>query len=270
MPAANLPEQNRGESTKTANQDSQPGQPTRTANQDSQPGQPIKTMAEPIQILVVDPDPFLQEMIESGFRLFNPQYAIVHADNPESALLLLQRHEVEAVITEIDFPDARKRGVEFLEDLEDFSPNLPVILLTEEMPETLRSIVKAEAFIPKPPDMDYLLKKVHKAVGQNRASVLRGISLESFLQVLEVEQKTCTLIINSADGHAGRFYISAGKLIHAETDRFHSKAAAFAMLGWPDVRIKIIEKCDATPTITDRLNAILLEYCVQKDHGLVQ
>ena len=227
-------------------------------------------MAEPIRILVVDPDPFLQEMIESGFRLFNPQYSIVKADNPESALLLLQRHEVEAVITELDFPEARKPGAEFLDDLEDFSPNLPVILLTEGASDHLNEDLNAEVVITKPPDMDFLLKKVHKAVGQNRASVLRGISLESFLQVLEVEQKTCTLIITSTLKHTGRLYISQGKLIHAETDHFDSKAAAFAMLGWPDVSIKIIEKCDAEPTITDRLNAILLEYCVQKDHGLVQ
>jgi CheY-like chemotaxis protein len=225
---------------------------------------------ESIQLLLVDPDIFLQEMIESGFRLFNPKYQVVKAQNPESALLLLQRHEIEAIITELDFPGARKAGSEFLEDLGDYSPDLPIILLSERVPETLPTGRVPRAFVPKPPDMDYLLKKVHQVVQQNRASILRGISLESFLQVLEVEQKTCTLVVRSDDGRTGRLYISQGKLIHATTDESHAKAAAFAMLGWSDPEIKILEKCDAEPTITDRLNAILLEYCVQKDHGLVQ
>ena len=226
-------------------------------------------MAETIQLLLVDPDIFLHEMIESGFRLFNPKYEIVRADNPEAALLLLQRHEIEAVITEIDFPGARKAGTDFLEDLKDYSPDLPVILLAENPPEALPPSRMPKAFVPKPPDMDFLLKKVHQVVQQNRASVLRGISLESFLQVLEVEQKTCTLVVQS-EGRVGQLYISQGKLIHATTEESHAKPAAFIMLGWPDPEIKILEKCDAEPTITDRLNAILLEYCVQKDHGLVQ
>jgi hypothetical protein len=86
--------------------------------------------------------------------------------------------------------------------------------------------------------------------------------------VLEVEKKTCTLTVTA--GHrVGRLYIHDGLLIHDETENFESKAAAFAMLSWPDYSIRIVEKCDATPTITDRLNAILMEWCVEKDHGLL-
>lgn len=221
---------------------------------------------EPMYILVVDSDPFLQEMIEAGFRLFNPRFVIIQADNPDSALLLLHRYDVEVVVTEIRFPGSRKSGSQLLLDLEEYAPQLPVIILSDAEEEEFCGLVRAEAFIAKPPDMDGLLKTVNRVIQQNRASVLRGISLESFLQILQVEGKTCTLKVTSGD-LVGRLYIHRGDLIHAETDRFESKAAAFAMLSWPDYSITIIERCEAKPTITDRLNAILMEWCVKKDHA---
>lgn len=223
-------------------------------------------MAEGTFILVVDSDPMLQEMIEAGLRLFNPEYQVVRAENPETALLQLRRYAVTLVITDLEFPNARQKGIEFLLDLEEFSPQLPVIILTEASAQDFEGLVRAEAFIAKPPDMDHLLSKVHHVVQENKESILRGISLESFLQVLEVERKTCTLTITSGQ-HNGRLFIDEGELIHAETDHLESKAAAFAMLSWPDYRIKIIERCHARPTITERLNSILMEWCVEKDHS---
>ena len=219
-------------------------------------------------ILIVDPDQFLQEMIEAGFRLYDPAFTILKAEDPEGALALLARHRVQLIITELHFPQAVKKGVEFLLALEDEAPHVPVIVLTEAHVEDFRDLTAATAIIPKPPDMDYLLSKVTKVLQESRESILRGISLESFLQVLEVEKKTCTLTVVSGPA-TGNLYISEGELIHAETSRFDSKAAVFAMLSWPDYSIKITEHCDAEPTITERLNAILMEWCVQKDHGLI-
>lgn len=227
-------------------------------------------MSQATHLLLVDPDPLLQEMVETGLRLFNPGFVVLKADDPEAALELLRRYKVEVVITELEFPQsaAKKRGIELLLDLETLSPQVPVIVLTEASLDEFRDLLRARAFLAKPPDMDSLLHKVHQLVQESRESILRGISLESFLQVLEVERKTCTLTITS--GHrVGRLYVHEGILIHAETEHFESKAAAFAILSWPDYSIKIVEKCDALPTITDRLNAILMEWCVNKDHGLL-
>lgn len=219
-------------------------------------------------LLLVDPDPLLQEMVETGLRLYNPALVVLKAESPEAAQELLRRHAVEVLITELEFPAGARRGIELLLDLEKQLPQLPVIVLTETPLDDLRDLLRARAFLAKPPDMDALLHKVNQLVQESRESILRGISLESFLQVLEVERKTCTLTITS--GHrVGRLYIHDGILIHAETELFAAKAAAFAMLSWPDYSIKIVEKCDAKPTITDRLNAILMEYCVNKDHGLL-
>ena len=226
-------------------------------------------MADGTRVLMVEPDPFLREMVEAGIRLYNPSFGISHAENPETALLLLRRYEISLVLTEIHFPDAEIRGAEFLLQLKEHAPQLPVILLTENTAvEDFLHLTNISSVVGKPPDMDQLLRTINQVVQENRESILRGISLESFLQILEVERKTCTLTIRSGY-QTGRLFIHDGELIHAETGELKSKAAAFAMLSWPDYSIKITERCDAQPTIAERLNSILMEYCVQKDHGLV-
>lgn len=225
-------------------------------------------MTETHTLLVVDPDELLVEMIESGFRLDAGRFEVVKAAEPAAALALLKRTHVDAIVTELEFPQATKTGVEFLLDLEDWAPQLPVIVLTEGPTIEVQGMFKAAAFLSKPPDMDHLLRKVERAVHQSKESILRGISLETFLQILQVERKTCTLTVN-AGRHVGRLYVHDGELIHAETDSLQSKAAAFAMLSWADYTIKVSEVCQARPTITERLNAILMEWCVQKDHGLL-
>ncbi len=56
-------------------------------------------------LLLVDPDPLLQEMVETGLRLFNPSFVVLKAEGPEQALALLRRQKVEVVITELDFAE---------------------------------------------------------------------------------------------------------------------------------------------------------------------
>ncbi len=224
---------------------------------------------EGARILMVEPDPFLREMVEAGIRLYNPTFSLLHAENPESALVMLRRYEIQVVLSEIRFPSAGIRGAELLLQLKEKAPQLPVVLLTNgDNADDFLHLTNVSAVMGKPPDMDQLLRTLNRVVQENRESILRGISLESFLQILEVDRKTCTLTVRSGS-RSGRLYIHEGELIHAETSTLQSKAAAFAMLSWPDYTIRITERCDAQPTIAERLNSILMEYCVKKDHGLV-
>lgn len=227
-------------------------------------------MEKPCFILTVDPDHFLQEMIESGFGLFKPDWKLLKTDDPETARAMLHGYQVDAVITEIAFPangtgapEASAAGL--LADLERSFPKVPVFVLTEVPAEEVQSLTTAD-YIAKPPDMDYLIGKVHRAIQQNRGSVVRGISLESLLQLLELERKTCTLVVRSAH-RVGRLYQRDGMLAHAETAELSGKPAAFAILAWTDYSIEILEECRAETSLGEGMNAILMEWCVQRDHG---
>lgn len=223
-------------------------------------------------ILTVDADGLFQEMIESGFGIFKPDWTILKAENPKTARGMLRRYRVEAVLTELDFPvnGSGAKGPSaagFLEELARSFPRLPLFVLTATPVDEVPSLATAD-FIAKPPDMDYLIGKVNRAIQHNRGSVVRGIALESLLQMLEQERKTCTLIVSS-DNRVGRIYLRGGTLIHAESRGSAGKKAVFTLLSWPGSSIEILDECHAVPSISEGLSAILLEWCVQRDHGLL-
>ncbi|MEM6455452.1 MAG: DUF4388 domain-containing protein [Acidobacteriota bacterium] len=225
----------------------------------------MSTAADVRTILVVDPDPFLQEMIEAGFRLFNPSWTMLRAASPSEAFSQLHVHEVSAVITELEFPDARPRGVEFLLALEDRIRRFPVIVLSSAPADTFRDLVRVEAFLSKPPDMDLLLRTVHQAIQEE--SIVRGITLTAFLQMLELESKTCTLTV-SAGLDVGRLFIRDGILIHAEAGRRVGRPAAYAIIGWDDPLIKVSNRCEIEPTMSVRLHVLVMDWAVDRDHGV--
>ncbi len=61
---------------------------------------------------------------------------------------------------------------------------------------------------------------------------IEGVSLASFLQLLEQERKSCTLIVSSGD-QEGRFYFEEGVLVDARSSGESGQEAASAILSWP-------------------------------------
>ena len=64
-----------------------------------------------------------------------------------------------------------------------------------------------------------------------QGSSFGGVSLPSFLQMLEQERKSCTLVVNS-EGRSGSFYFEDGELIDAEFDDQLGMDAAHSILLW--------------------------------------
>lgn len=224
-------------------------------------------MSDATHILVVDPDELLQEMIEAGTGLFNPNWRILKAREPEAALELLEKHRVEALVTEIEFDGSRRVGLDFLLKVEFQAPKLPVFIMTHAPADEVQRLTSAD-FIAKPPDLDYLIGKLHRAIQEQRESVLRGVSLEGLLQILEVEKKTCTVTV-VAGYRVGRLFLRDGVILHAETDTLEGKAAAFTIFSWTDYSIRIVDGCKATITLREKPSAVLMEWCVEKDHGSI-
>lgn len=94
---------------------------------------------------------------------------------------------------------------------------------------------------------------------------LRGFGLPTLTQIVEMEQRTCTLEVASCD-QKGRLYFSRGHLIDAEAGGRTGCAAAYEILDWNNVEIDIEDAC---PRLDVRINmsvaAILLELSAHND-----
>ena len=94
--------------------------------------------------------------------------------------------------------------------------------------------------------------------------MLAGFSLSSFLQMLEQERKSCTLIVNS-EGREGCFFFDDGMLIDAAVEDLVGERAAYTILGWEHPAFKMAGPEDRMQRIQLPLAHILLDSAKMKD-----
>ena len=118
-------------------------------------------------ILVVDDDP---SVLESTSRLLSAfGYLVFPYGNAVDAAVKLQENNVQVVLTDIMMPEVT--GLQFLEKIRSFNPEIPVIMMTAyaELDMTIDAIRKgASDFLLKPFKPEYLAHSIKKAIDHHR------------------------------------------------------------------------------------------------------
>jgi twitching motility two-component system response regulator PilG len=100
---------------------------------------------------------------------------------------------------------------------------------------------------------------------KNPAGYINGIAVCSFIQVLELEKKTCTLLVSS-DGMNACLYLDKGVVLNAETGKLSGEEAAIQILGWENAQIKMIDDCAKKKRdIRSSLTRLILDAFIRKD-----
>lgn len=95
--------------------------------------------------------------------------------------------------------------------------------------------------------------------GNGITGKVQGVSLDSFLQMVQMEHTTCTLKV-TAEKKVGALFIRNGELIDAQTKTHRGRDAAVDIIGWQDSVIQIAHRCDRTENrVQTPLMTLLLE-----------
>lgn len=100
--------------------------------------------------------------------------------------------------------------------------------------------------------------------GERQGGTFGGVSLTSFLQMLEQERKSCTLVVHS-EGREGRFYFDDGMLIDAQSVDEVGREAALAIMSWENPVLHVDRAEDRMHRIRQPLAHILLDYAKMRD-----
>jgi len=104
---------------------------------------------------------------------------------------------------------------------------------------------------------------------QNRdteGGLIGGVSLSSFLQMLEQERKSCTLVVSSGD-LTGSFFFEEGVLIDSQLGEEVGLSAAYKILSWGNPSFSVTNVEDRMRRIHFPLAHILLDFARQQDEG---
>ena len=212
------------------------------------------------KILVVDDEPAVLFALSEALTDKRRGWKAVTARDGREALSILESDKIHLVVTDLRMPEMD--GFELLAQLRRTRPELPVIVMTALGSAETSGRLDPEGVLEclsKPFDIAVLQRKIHDKLAQRVTGRVENISLASFLQLLEMERKTCTLSITAGE-HTGRLHFRSGKLVGAETGDLVGSEAALEIVTWEHTDIEISEVCALEgPPLPGGLPFLLLE-----------
>jgi hypothetical protein len=97
-------------------------------------------------------------------------------------------------------------------------------------------------YFEKPLNMDILTDAVFEQLNAGAEGQISGISLSSFLQLMEMEKKTATIKVRSGE-KTGNMYFREGALINAASEKLTGMKAALELLIWDKIIIEVEGIC---------------------------
>ena len=211
-------------------------------------------------VLIVDDEQGFLLSLQDMCKEHTDKFRIITANNGKEALEILANQDISLVVTDLKMPVMD--GFELASQISRLDRSVPIIVMTAfgtpEMEDRLMNM-GAFQYIEKPIDFSLLLQKIQDGLAAGPRGHVTGISLPSFLQLLELDNKTCT-IVAKAGRRIGLLFFLNGTLINAYTDPIEGLDAAFEIISWNQAEITIYNFCqNRKRTIEAPLGFILIE-----------
>jgi CheY-like chemotaxis protein len=220
-------------------------------------------------VLLVDDDRAMLLALQEGFARYADSFSVLLAGDGVEALEYLKRQPVSLVVTDLKMP--RVDGFELLATIMANFPDIPVIIITGySTPEMERLARKggAVAFVAKPFLIENLARQIINMLRQEAdGGTLHNVSSGMFLQLIEMEQKTCTIRLEEKTfGEKGVLFFVEGALCDARVGERQGEAAAYEIFAWDNVSLAIQNDCTVRQNrINKELSTLLLEGARRSD-----
>ncbi len=219
--------------------------------------------------LLVDDDKALVKAMTAYLHRRYRDARLLSAQDGEEALMLLHRHQVDLLVTDLFMPVMD--GFQLLARLAGDPRTPPVVIIsevaTDEDIKPFRGRFPGLTFLPKPFQTRQLGEAVEYVLGRRTRGMIQGLTLSSLLQVLAMEQKSCTLRVSSL-GRLGLLHVRDGVLAGAEVEDLTGLDAAYQMLTWRMTRIEIDPSVrPLTEPLAIKVDALVLEATYLRESG---
>lgn len=191
-------------------------------------------------LLIVDDEETLLIIIGSRFENYRDRFTVFTARNGKEAVKILETENINLVVTDLKMPEMD--GFELLIYMDNNFPSIPVIVNSAYCNPEIQLKLDAIGTIrvlDKAVDFDLLLEAVMQELEDHPSGSISGISISGFLQLIEIEQKTCLLEVQRAGQTKGLLYIVKGDLYDAACGDLSGEDAAYKVIGWDKVQLSL-------------------------------
>jgi len=218
------------------------------------------------KVLIVDDDVVTRNLLSRVLKPHVKDFEVLTAQNGKEASSIITQQKVDLIITDLQMPEMD--GFALMVYLNEHHPEIPIFVMTAFGDSEIKSRIKEIGpikYFEKPLNIDVITDCIFDELNAGAVGEIEGISLASFLQLVEMEKKTCTLQVESHE-QSGLMYFLKGELMAAETADVKNIEAAYEMIGWDRIKIGIENTCRIKDKeIQQPLMTILMEGLKIKD-----
>ncbi len=217
-------------------------------------------------LLVVDSDRSSLQSLVTGLARFADEYRVLEARNGLEAMQILASGPVDMVATELDMPVMD--GFELAAYVLEHYPSVEIVLIGAAGSSRVAQALTAGGafhYLPKPAAAQALVDIMREKSPTATKGPIEGLSLAGFLQLLNSENKSCSLRVE-AKGGRGRVDLVEGEIVHAVAGELRGRQALYALLAWEKPQIEAEEpRSEVDRTINSPLPRLLLEAAFWQD-----
>jgi CheY-like chemotaxis protein len=223
------------------------------------------------KVLFVDDDQIMLLAIEKRFVAFSDSFSMIMAHDGFDAVQKLRENSVSLIILDLKMP--RMDGMSLLTHAREKFPDIPVIIVSGYRTDEMYKLAKAKgviAYISKPFQVDDLgkiiMSTLHK---ESDGGIMHNVSPTVFLQLMEMESKTCTIrILDKVSQKGGILYFRDGNLLDARVGEIKGINAAYRVFTWEEVTLFIQNECTPRENkINSQLQPIIMKAVGMKDES---
>lgn len=220
-------------------------------------------------VLIVDDEKSFILSLCRGLEAYASEFNTLTAHNGKAAIEVLKSSRVDLLITDLKMPEMDGFGL--LAYMSKMHPEIAVIVMSAYCTPEIKTKLKnygAFTILEKPIDFQDFVDHVLEELNAVSKGYIRGITIAAFLQIVEMEKKTCTLKIGS-HGKKGFLYFQNGVLIDADSGTDLHMEAAFDIVCWDDPEIEFDSVCrKKEQNILEPLSYIIMEGHCRLDEKL--
>ncbi len=223
-------------------------------------------------VLLVDDDHEMLLALKEGFRKYRDSFTVQLAADGLKALENLKKSVISLVVTDLKMP--RMDGFELLAHIMEHYPDIPVIIITGYSTPEMEHLAReggAVGYIAKPFLIENLARQIMTTLRkESEGGTLHNVSSGMFLQLVGMEQKTCTIRLEDKfTGKKGILFFHEGVLLDARVNDLQGEDAAYEVFSWDQVNLSIQNGCALKEKrINSEMQHLILEAARRKDENL--
>lgn len=184
-------------------------------------------------VLIVDDDAIFLEIIVLTLKKSSGNFNILTAENGLEAKKVIEKEKIDLLVTDIMMPECD--GLSLLAYVNDKNHVFPCFIMSAYGTPEIRQLIPKDVlrFFSKPFPTDKLAEAIEEELGKNvekKKGVVSGISIVSFLLLVEMDKKTCLFEAVLPNKETGLFYFNKGVLFNAAFKDLKGEDAVLSLL----------------------------------------